>query len=161
MKMDEKLLKRFFDKVNKTPTCWLWTGAKACGYGQIGLDGKLEFSHRLSYEHFVGEIPPTLCVLHECDNPSCVNPGHLFLGTKKNNTSDMIRKSRDNFNFKNNLTRGAKNTNVVLSEEQVLEIKRLLQDPLHVCLEIANRFKVSPSTINQIKKGDTWNWLKP
>lgn len=90
---------RFWSKVNKTPTCWLWIGATCnFGYGKIGIGGrknrKLKDSHRLSWEIHNGIIPLGLCVLHKCDVPSCVNPAHLFLGTKKDNAADAVQKGR-------------------------------------------------------------------
>ena len=89
---------RFFDKVHKTSSCWIWTGSKnRKGYGQMsfGRRGtKPVQAHRASWcIHFV-YLPKGLWVLHRCDNPSCVNPRHLFLGTAQDNTDDMFRKGR-------------------------------------------------------------------
>jgi len=87
---------RFWSKVQKTENCWLWMGARTkLGYGQRGgrKTGR-RYTHRLSWEMRFGPIPEGLCVLHHCDNPPCVNPDHLFLGTKKDNTQDMIAKGR-------------------------------------------------------------------
>ena len=78
-----------------TTGCFPWLAAKwAHGYGSIYYDGRTQAAHRVIYEFVVGPIPKGLCVLHRCDNPPCVNPEHLFLGTKQDNTDDMMRKGR-------------------------------------------------------------------
>jgi len=92
---EEKLRDRFWKKVKKIKNgCWEWVGATTCGYGRIGVCGKTVIAHRLSWVWANGKIPKGLCVLHKCDNRPCVNPKHLFLGTKKDNTRDCIRKGR-------------------------------------------------------------------
>jgi hypothetical protein len=87
---------RFDAKVNRTETCWLWTAQRVgtMGYGRIWLNGRGVAAHRYSYERFVGPIPAGMQVLHKCDNPVCVRPDHLFLGTQLENMQDKIRKGR-------------------------------------------------------------------
>ncbi len=90
------LKERVMSKVEKTESCWNWIGRTAPPgwYGVITLNGKGVNCHRISYEVHCGEIPQGMQVLHSCDNPSCVNPSHLFLGTQADNMSDMRHKQR-------------------------------------------------------------------
>ena len=77
--------------------CFLWTHSyNSDGYGSVRYNGKTMGAHRASYLHYIGPIPKGLCVCHKCDNPSCVNPEHLFLGTHKENVLDCKSKGRLN-----------------------------------------------------------------
>lgn len=90
------LMDRFLQHVSPEPNsgCHLWTAAvTGKGYGKI-TDKSADLAHRVAYILFVGPIPDGLCVLHKCDMPSCVNPDHLFLGTRADNLADMDRKGR-------------------------------------------------------------------
>lgn len=91
------LLDRLLNKVviNYNTDCWIWQGStNNIGYGFI-RDGKnMRTAHRVSYEEHIGPIPYGMCVCHTCDNPLCINPNHLWLGTRKQNSRDMIVKGR-------------------------------------------------------------------
>lgn len=92
----DRLLRKI--KINDVTDCWEWQGGKNnVGYGMIRDEHGMRTTHRVSYEEHKGNIPKGMCVCHSCDNPKCVNPDHLWLGTKKDNWQDMINKGRNNF----------------------------------------------------------------
>lgn len=86
---------RFWAKVQQTPDCWLWTAAKnESGYGIFGVGKATDKAPRISYRLLVGPIPEGTIVCHKCDNPTCVRPDHLFLGSHKDNHNDAVKKNR-------------------------------------------------------------------
>jgi len=101
VKLTARQVKSFWEKVDKTGDCWLWTAGKnKQGYGRFGIyrEGR-SFrinAHRVSYFISIGNINNDLLVCHKCDNPTCVNPSHLFLGTHKDNAIDRVNKGRNN-----------------------------------------------------------------
>lgn len=97
--------KTFWERVDKTSGCWLWTGAKSTngGYGYFiyGRGGQKLRAHRVAWEMTHGPIPEGWVVMHLCDNPLCVNPDHLEVGTQADNVLDMRIKDRNNeFGFR-------------------------------------------------------------
>jgi hypothetical protein len=139
--------------------CWVWKRSKNHkGYGMSGLKGKLIGAHRLSYLAFVGEIPNNLHVLHNCDNPSCVNPKHLFLGTNQDNVNDKVNKNRQ--------AKGEDAGNSKLVQEEVDEIRTLWSAELAerakgkgiqlTQKELGERFRVSQVEINHIVNNKVW-----
>lgn len=89
------LEQRFWAQIEKTDSCWNWTGARNPRYGMIKRDGRRVGAHRVSWELANGAIPQGLWVLHRCDNPRCVRPDHLFLGNRLDNMRDMGAKGRN------------------------------------------------------------------
>ena len=142
---------RIEEKILRMPEagCWIWMGGTTVrGYGQIESKGMKHYAHRVSYELFVGPIPKGMYVCHSCDNVSCVNPNHLFLGTQKENLQDMASKGRS--------TRGSKNPMAKLSEEDVKDIKYLINTGLS-SKDLGVEYGVSSAAINLIKQGKRWN----
>lgn len=138
----------FWSRVEKTVGCWHWTGAVSSnGYGSLSWHGKMVKPHRVAWELTYGRIEERLLVCHKCDNRLCVNPSHLFLGTHQSNMNDA--------KLKNRTAKGAETNCTVLSLENVLEIKRLLNKVPK--LELAQRFGVDESTIRAIRDGKSWN----
>jgi len=130
-----------------------WTSQ---GYGHLSYDGQVFRAHRISYELRCGPVPEDKMVLHKCDHRYCVNPEHLFIGTAQDNVRDMINKGRDVFgeNF------GENNGQAKLTEDEVLQIKRLLAVGQHSQTEIGDMFGVSRGAVKQIKTGKTWRHLQ-
>lgn len=88
------IAERLWSQIERTENCWLWHGPVRGRYGHIYANGKNRAAHRIAYGLTFGPIPDGLLVLHHCDNPVCVRPDHLFLGTARDNTLDMYAKGR-------------------------------------------------------------------
>jgi hypothetical protein len=153
------LEERFWAKVDKTDSCWNWLGGtNKQGYGKISYGGykneKSLAAHRVSYQLANGEIPEGMFVLHSCDNPRCVNPEHLFVGTRQDNVDDRERKGR------NKIMRGDRVGTSVLTNEQVAAIKRSLLDGESI-KDRSARYSVHRRTISGIKNEEIWQSIHP
>jgi HNH endonuclease len=156
---------RFWAKVDKngpimpgmdTP-CWIWIGGKTnFGYGNVwSFDlRRIVRAHRASYEMHNGPIPAGLFVCHRCDNPPCVRPGHLFLGTDADNMADCAAKERT-WKGAPGVGRGSKNPVSKLTEAKVLKIRALAADG-HTVRALGNMFSVSYSQISSIVRREYW-----
>jgi hypothetical protein len=147
------LRKRFLALIKKTKGgCWLWQGKpNEGGYGRLKVKGKQRFAHHLGWELFKGKIPSGKKVLHDCplgDNPLCVNPAHLWLGTTRQNNEDMRLKGR--------AAKGEANGSSTLTEKQVRRIKQRLRDELITWAQLAREEKVTKHAVRRVALGLTW-----
>ena len=140
-------MERFLSKVNKTDTCWLWTGCcNKKGYGHFRINGKTVGAHRWSHEQHIGPIPPDLLVRHKCDVRNCVNPDHLEVGTTQDNSNDMVERGRH----------GDPLRNFKLTEDDVRFI-RVIRVFGFNCYELAKMYSVGGTTMKRVLNGKTWS----
>ncbi len=148
-----KDIQRFWSKVDKAEgdSCWEWLACKLNnGYGGFRLNGKLVRAHRLAWSlHYRRKIPESMWVLHYCDNPGCVNPRHLFLGTHLDNVRDAVEKGRMN--------QGEDNGRSKLTEPQAILIKEIY--PAATQSLLAKMYGVDRSQISKIVNGERWSHL--
>lgn len=142
---------RFWTRVDKSGDCWVWQGAKnEHGYGAF-YAGRRYKTHRYAWEVENGPIPEGQNVLHKCDNPPCVRPDHLFLGSMKDNAQDMVRKGR----LVVPGLKGEGNGNHKLTERDVLEIRASTE---RGC-DIARRFNVTQTLIYLVRSRKAWKHI--
>lgn len=154
MPVTRPLEDRFWEKVDKRgpDECWNWTASLVYGYGQIGRgpgQRGIYRAPRVSWEIHNGPIPAGLFVCHKCDNRACVNPAHLFLGTPKENTADMMAKGRKGVNPDYS---GSNNPNSKLTPTQIKEIRASKERQV----DLAARYGVYQGHISRIKRGAQW-----
>ena len=145
------IAERFWEKVSKTDGCWLWTASLTRGgYGQFPLrKGVIRRAHRIAWELTNGPVPDGLWVLHQCDNPPCVRPDHLFLGTPKDNTADKIAKGRSN------MPHGSARPQAKISEADVIAIRNARAQGA-TGAELARQYGVHRTAIYHICQRDYW-----
>ena len=150
----------FLDKIEKTDGCWLWKGhIKKNGYGTFWLkaEKKPVHAHRYAYTNFVGVIPDGLCVLHHCDNRSCVRPEHLFLGTLSDNMQDCVAKGRLVSGWHlNGAGEGERAPNAKLTQSQVDDIRKRYAAGGVYQRELAEEYGVNDPEISRIITHKRW-----
>lgn len=140
----EKLLRRSCVE-DAVSGCWVWSGSHDVdGYGRVGIRGGSRKAHRLSYETFIGPIPSGGCVCHRCDNPPCIRPDHLFVGTNRENIADRTRKGRDAHAESSGMAR--------LTSALVAELRASSESTA----AWARRHNVSVSASGSARRGITW-----
>ena len=148
--MEEKFREKLMPEPNSG--CWLWLGAMGVnGYGQMHIktNGKwrMGYAHRISWEIHNGPIPDKKHILHKCDNPSCANPHHLFIGDQSSNMKDKVRKGRH--------PRGEDCSYSRLTEN---DIKKIRNDK-RTQAEIGNEYGVTQGMISRIKLYKAWRYV--
>lgn len=143
--MNPAAARRFWEKVDRGPGCWLWQ--RACdrdGYGVFWLGGRNHRAHRAAWMLANGPIPAGTIARHRCDRPGCVRPSHIQLGTHAENIADKVRRNRQ--------AKGEGHGCAKLTAEQVREIRAASG----LYRDIGRRFDVSESTVGLIKRGRIW-----
>lgn len=156
-KVPPDLIRRFWPKIRRTRGCWEWTSSKnPRGYGLISQFQKNRWiAHRLSWVLHIGPIPKNKFVCHKCDNPGCVNPKHLFIGTHKENMLDRLRKGRT--------ASGERNAGHKLTKSQVNKIRsiktihglRKRSDGI-TRADLAKKYGVHKETIHRVLRNEMW-----
>lgn len=148
----DRLLARFWAKVEKSDGCWLWRGARTGkGYGNVKRNGRWYGAHKYAYELEHGPVPDGMELCHHCDTPACVRPSHLFVGTHIDNVRDMMAKGRH--------SHGERTPAAKLSEADVLDIRRLYATREMRSGEIAARYGVHYQHVWMIVTGRLWAHL--
>jgi hypothetical protein len=159
----------FVDKGSGPDACWTWEGARTDrGYGFFTMwrDGRRvqNSAHRFAYEFSVGPVPPEMFVCHTCDNPHCVNPSHLFLGTPADNTHDALNKGRmasgvtSGAHLHPELYRGENNSQAKLKDADVRNIRKLARSGIFASA-LAKMYGVSATTARDIIRRTTWKHI--
>ena len=149
--MAPEVVARFWSKVEKTDDCWLWKAKSrdGDGYGIFKAEARSYRAHRLAWELAYGAAPGTALVCHRCDNPSCVRPDHLFLGTPGDNFRDCLAKGRYS-------PKGTGNAAAKLREEDVPKVRNLYATGQWSQQAIADIFGVNQTTVSAIVRGKKW-----
>ncbi len=155
----ERNIRNFWKKVRKMDTCWLWTASRTHnggGYGQFKWEQRSVDAHRVSWIIAHGPIPAGINVLHSCDNPICVRPEHLFLGTDQDNVDDMLAKGRGRFpGMPKGTLAGDKNPAAKLTSALVSEIRERASAG-EDRISLAQAFSISKSQVGRIIGGCAW-----
>lgn len=151
MTLEDQLLARVEPEPNSG--CWIWIGARHhFGHGSIRREQRSRRAHRVSWEIYRGEIAVGLCVLHKCDNPPCVNPDHLYLGTHLDNARDRESRRR------RSMPRGEKHPRAKLTRDDVLDIRRRVAAG-EIQRVIGQDYGLTQARVSEVALRHSWAWL--
>jgi len=159
IKYSQKDIKRFWDKVQfpemvGTNECWEWkANCVPDGYGSFRIGSRMVGAHQVAYTVTIGTILEGLCVCHTCDNPACVNPSHLWLGTHADNMQDKAQKGRASHLY------GERHPKHRLNNDDVKQIRTLYKTGLYTQQKIANLFNISRIAIEHVVNYRTWKHI--
>lgn len=146
--LTQKQVRRFWSRVDREGDCWEWRGyVHSGGYGRISFFRRSYEAHRVAYALTKGD-PLGQCVCHRCDNPTCVNPAHLFLGTRDDNNQDMVRKDRH--------ARGEKHGAARLTADDV----RAIRASTATAVSLAPKYGISDRMVGKIRKREAWTHIE-
>jgi hypothetical protein len=164
------IARRFWSKVDKSAVCWLWNGSRnRRGYGLFNIDRRSRLAPRIAWTLTVGAIPDGMSVLHKCDNPPCVNPEHLFLGTMRDNVLDMLQKNRANpakgersgpRKHPERVPRGETSGKSKLTDDAVRTIRAEYSAGTVTRADLARRFAVKHTTVCDIVARRAWKHIE-
>jgi len=141
-------------KIDPSTQCWEWQSARdRRGYGRWRWQGKAILAHRFSAQQYIGSVEGKV-VCHKCDNPCCVNPSHLFIGTQQDNVDDMVNKGRDGRGT--NPAQGTQANKSNLTEQDVLNIRA---DTTTSHKDLAPQYNVTYHSIRHIRTRQTWTHI--
>jgi len=139
---------RLLSRIEKQDSgCWKWIGTKnKKGYGMMVYKGRIHASHRVSWQEFYGEIPEGMLICHKCDNPSCVNPDHLFVGSNQDNMDDMKQKGRAS------KSKDKQKSRRKISREKELEIIERYKTSNVTQKSLANEFGIALNHVRRLTR---------
>lgn len=148
-----KIINKFWSFVKKTDNCWEWTGPRTGRYGSLTLGRLKIYTHRFSFGFHTGFLSSVKCVLHECDNPFCVRPDHLFEGTQTDNVYDMVKKGRNR--GRHNGTSYSRSRRM-FSEDQIREIRLKYNSNEFTHRSLATVYNTTHSVIAKIVRNEIY-----
>jgi HNH endonuclease len=158
----------FWARADKSGTCWLWTGTRLPhGYGRTWFGGQKRYAHQVAFELAHGPIPDGMEVCHMCDNPPCVNPAHLFAGTRADNVRDKVQKGRAKWSEAHpwrrqpaSIPRGTKRGQARLTDEQVRTIRLRYAAGGISQMRLAREYGVGQTTIRDVVTHQRWQHVR-
>lgn len=160
-RFEEWIDRHLWSRADRTSGCWVFLGGTTqFGYGSLTIRGKRQNAHRWALELTTGPLPDGMDACHTCDNPPCVNPQHLFAGTRQENLLDASRKRRNVMQQRPEVLAGERNGYHKLTEEQVRWIRRTSTGRRGEVKALAATVGISPSAVSHILTGRRWKSVR-